>query len=183
MSFFLIRWADLDEAEGLGRRTEDKKAIHLTRFFAYALTSIAALVFYVAWVAATVPGPGSWPTRIFAAFFLCLFGGFSVAILSMALPWVLAVWIYNSRRLAGPAYFALVGALLMLIAGCVASSLSPKPLFIEDQTFFQGALIALERQGVCLTLAGTMVGLVYWLLGEKQLTRKDRTEDKSRRNG
>ena len=74
VSFFLIRRADLDEAEGLGRKTEDKKAIHLTRLFGYALSSIAAFVLYGAWVAATVPGPASWSARIFGALFLCLFG-------------------------------------------------------------------------------------------------------------
>jgi hypothetical protein len=57
----------------------------------------------------------------------------------------------------------------MISIGCAASSVSPKPLFIEDQTFIEGVLIALERQGACLALAGTILGLGYWFLAEKNV--------------
>jgi hypothetical protein len=55
----------------------------------------------------------------------------------------------------------------MILVGCAASSVSPKPLFIEDQTFLEGVFIALERQGVCLALAGAIIGAGYWFLAEK----------------
>lgn len=60
----------------------------------------------------------------------------------------------------------------MVLIGCAASSLSPKPLFIEDQTFLEGVLIALERQGFCLALAGTIIGIGYWFFAERCLTDK-----------
>ena len=59
------------------------------------------------------------------------------------------------------------GATLMILVGCMASSLSPKPLFMEDQTFFEGVIIALERQGLCLAVAGAVLGLGYWFFAEK----------------
>lgn len=144
----------------------------MLRVAAYALSSLVAFVFYVSWIAGEVPGPGSFSNRILAALFLCMFGGFSAAIVSMTLPWIVVVWIYRKLRLSGAVYFALLGGLMMVVAGSVTSSVSPKPLFIEDQTFFGGVLIALQRQGVCLTMAGTIIGLGYWFLGEKRLTER-----------
>ena len=38
---------------------------------------------------------------------------------------------------------------------------------MEDQTFFEGARIAAERQGVCFAVAGILHGLTYWFLAEK----------------
>ena len=58
----------------------------------------------------------------------------------------------------------------MVLAGSAVSSISPKPLFIEDQTFMQGVLIAIERQGLCLALAGATLGLGYWFLAERKVT-------------
>jgi hypothetical protein len=40
----------------------------------------------------------------------------------------------------------------------------PKPFWIEDQTFLEGAMVAVERQGVCLLLSGIAVGACYWWL-------------------
>jgi hypothetical protein len=57
----------------------------------------------------------------------------------------------------------------MILIGCVMSSVSPKPLFIEDQTFLEGALIALQRQGVGLALAGMIIGLGYWFFAERTI--------------
>lgn len=127
-----------------------------------------AWAFYVSWIVVEVPG--SFSSRVLAALILCVFGGFSAALVLMGLPWTLAVWVYRNVRWSGAAYFTCVGALLMFLVGCAASSLSPKPLFIEDQTFFEGALIAVERQGICLTLAGMIVGLGYWFLAERHVT-------------
>jgi hypothetical protein len=63
-----------------------------------------------------------------------------------------------------PILFPGVGALLVFTLGCTAASLSPKPLWIEDQTFREGAVIAAERQGLCLLVCGIVFGGCYtWL--------------------
>lgn len=142
--------------------------VAVIRVAGYALSVTASLVFYVSWIAAEV-GPGNLRSRITAALFFCMFGGFSAALVSMILPWVLVVWIYRKVRLSGVVYFACAGALLMILLGSVTSAVSPKPLFIEDQTFFEGMLIALQRQGLCLALAGAIIGFGYWSLAEKNV--------------
>jgi len=67
----------------------------------------------------------------------------------------------------GRMYFPLVGAATTLVIGCGTSSLSPKPLFIEDQTFFEGFKIAVQRQGICLLLTGFVFGMTFWLVSER----------------
>jgi hypothetical protein len=143
----------------------------MIRVAGYALSAIVALIFYVGWIAAEVGSPGGslWD-RVFAALVMCILGGFSAALLWMSLPWVLIVWTFRKVRLSGAAYFAVAGALLMIVVGCTASSLSPKLLFIEDQTFLEGVVIALERQGICFALAGAMLGLGYWFLAERRFS-------------
>jgi len=125
-------------------------------------------IFYVTWIAVEV-GAGSFRDRLIAALVLCAIGGFSAALVLMTLPWALVVWLRRAVRLSGPAYFACAGTLLTILVGCAASSLSPKPLFVEDQTFFEGVLIALQRQGVCLAIAGAVIGFAYWFSTEKNL--------------
>ena len=71
---------------------------------------------------------------------------------------------YRSLRISGPLYFAGIGALLTFVIGCATTSLSPKPLFIEDQAFFEGAIIAAEREGIILLLGGATFGFIYWFL-------------------
>lgn len=108
------------------------------RVAGYAMSAILAWVFYVSWIAAEGPGPGGLRDRLFAALFFCMFGGFSAALVLMTLPWTLVVWMHRKVRLSGAAYFACAGALLMILVGCAVSSVSPKPLFVEDQTFLEG---------------------------------------------
>ena len=67
----------------------------------------------------------------------------------------------------GLTYFSLIGAATILVIGSMISSLSPKPLFIEDQTFLEGFMIAIERQGICLLLTGFVFGLTFWLVSER----------------
>ncbi len=143
------------------------------RIIGYTMSAGAAWLVYFSCLAAEVPGPGSMSERLLAALIVTLVGGFSVALVLMTLPWMLTVWIYLKVRPSGPAFFACAGVLLMVLLGCVASSLSWKPLFIEDQTFWEGVLIALKRQGVILALAGATIGLGYWLLAERFIARKD----------
>jgi len=139
------------------------------RVVGYAMSAIVACVFFVSWIAAEVPGPGSLRDRLFAALFFCIFGGFSATLLLMTVPWALVVWMYRKVRLSGAVYFACAGTILMILVGCAVSSVSPKPLFVEDQTFLEGVLIALQRQGVCLALAGAIIGFGYWFLVEKNV--------------
>jgi hypothetical protein len=136
----------------------------------YAVCALLASVFYVIWFAVEV-GPGSFRDRLIAALVLCVIGGFSATLVVMTLPWALIVLVRRAVRLSGPVYFACAGMLLMILVGCAASSLSPKPLFIEDQTFMQGVFIALQRQGLCLALVGAMFGFAYWFLAEKNARR------------
>jgi Catalase len=77
------------------------------------------------------------------------------------------------HQLCGPApktqwdgriYFPAVGGLLVFTLGCAAASISPKPLFIEDQTFLEGAVITAQRQGPCLLISGIAFGACYWWL-------------------
>jgi hypothetical protein len=41
-------------------------------------------------------------------------------------------------------------------------------LVIEDQTFVEGAMIAAEREGLCMLLAGVFFGLTYWFLSGRR---------------
>ena len=101
-------------------------------------------------------------------FFFLLPTDFAPALLLMILPWRLAVWVYRKLRLPGQLYFPGVGALLVFVLGCTTASLAPKPLFVEDQTFLQGAAITAERQGIAFLLAGLAFGACYWFFGERK---------------
>jgi hypothetical protein len=68
-------------------------------------------------------------------------------------------------------YFSLIGAATTLVIGSGTSSLSPKPLFIEDQTFLEGFIIAVQRQGICLLLTGFVFGVTFWLVSERRRSR------------
>ena len=138
------------------------------RVAGYAVSSAVASVFYIGWIIVEAGGgPGSFQTRLIAALILYMFGGFSAALVLMTLPWAAVVWISRKAQALGPLYFACSGALSMLLVGCVASSASPKPIFVEYQSFWEGALITLKRQGACLALSGMIIGFGYWFLAER----------------
>ncbi|WP_348265117.1 hypothetical protein P8935_11380 [Telmatobacter sp. DSM 110680] len=137
------------------------------RVAGYALSSAVAAAFYIGWIM-VAGGPGSFETRLIGALILFVFGGFLLALMLMALPWALLVWISSKAQSLTASYFACSGAVSMILLGCAASSASPKPLFVEDQTFWEGFLIALERQGACLALSGMIIGFGYWFLAEKR---------------
>lgn len=107
-------------------------------------------------------------------FFFLLPTDFAPALLLMILPWWLAVSVYRKLRLPGQLYFPGVGALLVFVLGCTTASLAPKPLFVEDQTFLQGATIAAERQGIAFLLAGLAFGACYWFFSGRQVAAQDR---------
>jgi hypothetical protein len=143
----------------------------MNRMAAYALGAAIASLVYIAWTAVDIPPPAGLAFRLGFALFFWLVEGFSLTLLLVGIPWILAVRLSQGSWRAGWAYFAVIGAALTFAIGCPAASLSPKPLFIEDQTFFEGARIAAERQGVCITVAGVLHGLTYWLLAEKGRSR------------
>jgi hypothetical protein len=132
--------------------------------------SIASL-FYVVWFAIQSSASGgdvSVRFQVGIAIFFWLFGGMAAAFALMALPWYLAVVLHDRLRGSGLIYFSLIGDAATTVLGCATSSLAPKPLFIEDQTFLQGFMIALERQGVCLLLTGLLFGVTFWFVSERR---------------
>lgn len=133
----------------------------------YAISMAVAWLVYIGGIAAEIPGPGSVAQRLLAASIFSLIGGFAAALALMAPSWILSMWIYLRFRLSGPVFFIVTATILMVILGCISSSLSWKPLFIEDQTFLEGFVIALKRQGMILAAAGAAAGLGYWHLAEK----------------
>ena len=140
------------------------------RVVEYVGSAILASLVYVVWVTVSTGYLGVGTTRpgwIFALGFALIFwltGGFVLAFLLIILPWAIVVWAHLETRWDGRIYFPGVGALLVFAFGCTAASISPKPLWIEDQTFLEGAVIAAQRQGVCLLFCGVAFGACYgWL--------------------
>ncbi len=139
--------------------------------FAGYLTAAAAgsLVYTIGGLIVMVvitPGHSLLSTMKFAL--AAWLGVFFIAVVSMFLPWRLAVLVSRLFNCAGISYFIGTAAAASLVVGCVISSLFPKPLFVEDQTFFEGVRIAAERQGWLLLLTGVAGGLTYWFVSERQ---------------
>lgn len=147
---------------------------NLKRAFGYIVGAIFASLFYIAWIFCAL----LWSSReahqqfitIFSASILFfLIGGFGLVFLPLILPWTVVVSAFPKARCSGMIYFTLVGAILLFVIGCLISSLMPKPLFIEDQTFFEAVIIAVEREGICFALAGSMFGASYWFLCDRHV--------------
>jgi hypothetical protein len=111
--------------------------------------------------------------RLLLGWFFWVAGGFAPTLLVMIVPWILAVSAYRKLRWFGQLYFPGVGAFVLFVLGCTSASLAPKPLFIEDQTFLEGAAIAAERQGIAFLLAGLAFGVCYWFFGERQIPARE----------
>lgn len=146
----------------------------MKRAIGYIVGATAASLFYATyfmwWTEESTPTApqASFGFQLGLALFFWLTAGFCATISVMALLWIAVVRAYAIVRLSGPAYFGGFGAVLTLVLGCTVSSLTPKPFFIEDQTFLEGFLIVAQRQGVCLLLAGFILGLTYWSIGERR---------------
>jgi hypothetical protein len=141
------------------------------RLLGYLASFLCASLFYIVWFAIeswTSSGNVSLLFHIGIAVFFWLFEGMAAALVLMALPWYLAVVLYERLQSSGLIYFALIGAATTTVIGCATASLAPKPLFIEDQTFLQGFMIAVERQGICMLLAGIVFGGTFWLVSERR---------------
>ncbi len=144
-------------------------------FIASAL--LASLV-YIAWTAAWVSfdatptsRPGMGGALAFSVIFW-LTSGFGLAMLLMIVPWAVAVWVQRKMGWNGRIYFPAAGAVLVFVLGCVATSLSPKLLIVEDQTFMQGALVTAQRQGLCLAVCGIVFGVCYWWLDRRASSKR-----------
>jgi hypothetical protein len=138
------------------------------RLVGYLASVTTASLFYVVWIAVQNRTPGV-PVlfNIGFAFFFWLVGGMGAAFVLMAFPWYLAVFWHDRLQRFGLMYFSLIGAAITIVIASGSSSLSPKPLFVEDQTFLQGFMVAVQRQGVCLLLTGLVFGLTFWLVSER----------------
>lgn len=151
------------------------RRFHLARRVAnYAVSAILASLIYVVWLTVSITFGGGETTHSgllfglgFASVFLFV-GGFALALLLMIVPWAIAVWAQLKTRWDGRIYFTGVGALLVFTLGCTSAAISPKPLWIDDQTFLEGAVIAAQRQGLCLLFSGFAFGACYWWL-ERQI--------------
>ena len=140
------------------------------RLIGYIASFLVASLFYVGWFTVQNRKSGTDVTVLFqigVAIFFWLFGGVAVALFLLALPWSLAVVWQNRLKHSSLWFYSLLGAAAMTVLGCAASSLAPKPLFIEDQTFLQGFTIALQRQGICLLLTGLSFGVTFWYVSER----------------
>jgi hypothetical protein len=136
----------------------------------YGVSAIVALLLYIVSLAVyiSVSDPqAAKPGFLFGIGFAIVFsllGGFALAFLLMLVPWAIAAWIQLKTRWNGRIYFPAAGALLVFILGCAAASISPKPLFVDEQTFWEGALLTAQREGLALLIAGIAFGVCYgWL--------------------
>jgi hypothetical protein len=138
------------------------------RLVGYLASIASASLFYLVWFVVRMPDSDvSIRFKIGLAFFFWLFEGMFAAFVLMAFPWYLAVLWRDRVHRFGLIYFLLLGAATTLVVACGTSSLSPKPLFVEDQTFREGFIIAVQRQGVGFLLTGLVFGLTFWLVSER----------------
>ena len=140
----------------------------------YLFSAAVAIAFYIIWLWAVTAyaAPRETASLEFRLWFVvsfAIFGGFVPALGLMIAPWLLVVRRYRRVQLPGWIYFPVAGAVSTIVVGCITLSLAPKPLFI-DQTFFEGAVIAVEREGVCMLLAGLLFGMTYWFLSGRRRT-------------
>ena len=151
------------------------------RIIGYAAGATLASLMYVGWLMEYM---GSDPDtaqlgfgfRLLFASFFWLTEGFALTLFLMIAPWSLAVSAYGIFRRFGRLYFPAVGALIVFTLGCATASISWKPLFIEDQTFLEGAVVAAQRQGLGFILAGIAFGVSYWLFGERMIPGQEKQD-------
>jgi hypothetical protein len=142
------------------------------RWVGFLASVVSASLVYIICLAVSLEfeGPRDIHNGVFTLGFAIVFwffGGMAAALVLMVLPWVVVVQVSDRLRCFNPLYFALSGAVMILLLGCGTSSLAPKPLFVEDQSFIEGFLITAERQGIDLLLTGLVFGLTFWLMSER----------------
>ena len=146
----------------------------MRRAIGYTSGAILASLIYVKWVMVSAPHEPSDPHGnlvflITFSFFFWLVDGFALTLILMIIPWIIVVWAYRRLQWSGSIYFPIAGSLLLFVIACAATSIAPKPLWMDDQTFLHGALIATQRQGICFLASGLLFGASYWLLGERYM--------------
>lgn len=151
---------------------DDRYAI---RLLGYIIGALGASAIYICCLTVSFAFIGPKPlsglgVAVLFAIWFWLTEGFALALLLVIVPWTLVVWAYPKFRWNGWIYFPASGVVLIFILGCTTASIAPKPLWIEDQTFLEGAAIAAERQGVFFFLAALAFGTCYWWL-ERQVPR------------
>jgi len=138
------------------------------------VSAIAASLVYIAWLLVDMirmrPDAARMAFDLSFSVLLWLSGGFAVTLVLLMFPWAFAVWLRSRLRLSGGIFFPVVGAFFIVVIGCAMASISPKPLWIEDQTFLEGALIAAARQGLSFMLSGIAFGASYWFVTERQFS-------------
>jgi hypothetical protein len=145
----------------------------------YAIGAVVASLIYVAWIAFVINDTGSKTPQTGLGFrlsFALLFwvaDGFGPTLLILVLPWILAVSIFRKLQWFPQLYFPGAGAFLLFLLACTSSSLAPKPFFVDEQTFLQGAIMAAQRQGAAYLLAGIAFGACYWFFGERHIPARE----------
>ena len=133
----------------------------------YALSALFASLLYVVWLTVSIvfgEAGSTHPGLRFAfgfAFVFLFVGGFGLALLLMIVPWAIVVWARLKTRWDVLIYYPAVAALLLFTLGCTAAAISPKPFFIENQTFLEAAVITAQREGFCLLFSGIAFGACY----------------------
>jgi hypothetical protein len=141
------------------------------RLVGYLAGFSGASLFYVVWFSVEIRTPASNVGILFDvgfAIFFWLFEGMAAALVLMALPWYLALMLHHRIKRSGLIYFSVVAAALTTVLACATSSLAPKPFFVEDQTFLEGFMIAIQRQGICFLLSGLLFGATFWFVSERR---------------
>ncbi len=149
------------------------------RVVGYAVAAILASLIYVAWLQLSIVHDATPTTFRFRLVFALLFwfiDGFALTLLLMIAPWSLAVSAYGKLRWSGGIYFSVLGAFIVFTLGCVTAAISPKPLFVDDQTFLQGAAMAATREGLGFLLAGVAFGASYWFFGERHIPAREKQD-------
>jgi hypothetical protein len=145
-----------------------------------ASAALASLVFMV-WTAIAAANYGALSNRtglrfvVGFAIVFWLINGFAAALFLLILPWAIAVWVQVKTRWDARIFFPVAGAVLVFILACVTSALSPKPLFVDEQTFFAGVVITAQRQGFCLAVSGIVFGACYAWLDRRRSSLSTRT--------
>lgn len=144
--------------------------LHQIDLVGYAVSAVLASLIYVVWLSVSIAfgeAGTTHPGLLFGfefAFVFLFVGGFGLALLLMIVPWAIIVWARLKTRWDGRIYYPGVGALLLFTLGCITAAISPKPLWIENQTFLEAAAITAQRQGLCLLFSGIAFGACYWWL-------------------
>lgn len=89
------------------------------------------------------------------------------AFLAMILPWYVVVGAGAFLPAWRGMYFTVLGATVSFLVECATTAVAPVPLFIENQTFWEAAGIAAERQGLAFLVSGATFGLLYWLISDR----------------